>query len=314
MYSTKDLAIIIPTKNRPHLVMRLLNSLKEQETCGRIIIVASGVNIRDTVMEFENNLPVEYYHSEISGQIKQRNIGIHLLDSRTRLVSSLDDDLTFCKDAISNMISFWNSVEKETAGVGFNIVNTQSHFHSWLRGILGFSVPEAGQVLKSGINTAITNVSSDISTTWLNGGATVWRQSILKKYPHREIRSHWAICEDLIYSYPLSKFYPMYISYKAQVKIEDLMDHTSPHKIIAYRAKTLFLWQLYFVHTNLDLSIFHFLKNKFLEILYQITLSLIKQDFTRLQYVKGMQEGIWLGLITLIKRKDLILTIEKHCS
>ena len=35
---------------------------------------------------------------------------------------------------------FWNSVEPQTAGVGFNIVNQKGHKHDWLRGLLGVSV------------------------------------------------------------------------------------------------------------------------------------------------------------------------------
>ena len=221
-YVSKDLVIIIPTKDRPKEVCRLLQSIKELDCeVGRVIVVASGQDISDVVIEFSKILPVEYYSSE-SGQIKQRNKGISLLNDSTKLVATIDDDAFFYKTAVSEMILFWNSVETETAGVGFNIVNQKGHKHNWLRGLLGVSVPEPGRVLKSGNSTSISNVKESIRSEWLNGGGTVWRQEILLKYPHAEIKSNWAVCEDLIYSYPKSKKYPLYVCCNSKINIEDV--------------------------------------------------------------------------------------------
>ena len=128
-YNTSDLAVIIPTKDRPTHVKRHLQSLAGQDCdLGRVIIVASGLNIEKIVLSFKDRLPVEYYHSE-PGQVRQRNLAISLLDDSTKLVASMDDDATYHKGAILEMINFWNSVELETAGVGFNIV-TQSKNNS----------------------------------------------------------------------------------------------------------------------------------------------------------------------------------------
>ena len=40
----------------------------------------------------------------------------------------------------------------------------------------------------------------------------VWHGDILLKYPHGEIKSNWAVCEDLIYSYPKSKISTLHMS------------------------------------------------------------------------------------------------------
>ena len=107
-YNTTDLAIIIPTKDRPFHMKKHLKSLVEQK-CGlsRVIVVASGHDIKDIVLNFKDNLPVEYYRSE-PGQIRQRNMGISKLDDRTKLVATMDDDVTYHEDAIVEMIHFWN--------------------------------------------------------------------------------------------------------------------------------------------------------------------------------------------------------------
>ena len=121
-YNTTDLAVIIPTKDRPIQVKRHLQSLVDQNCeLGRVIVVASGKDIKDIVLGFKDRLPIEYYRSE-PGQIKQRNMGISKLDERTKLVAAMDDDVTYHEDAFEEMIRFWNGVEPNTAGVGFNLV------------------------------------------------------------------------------------------------------------------------------------------------------------------------------------------------
>ena len=168
MYSSKDLAVIIPTKDRPVEVKRHLQSLMKQKCkLGRVIVVASGQEIKDIVESFKDSLPVEYYRSE-PGQIRQRNVGISKLDERTKLVASMDDDVTYHEDAIAEMTRFWNSVPSDTAGVGFNIITLSVLKHNWFRGFLGFSSAKPGQVLKSGLNTSINNVTENIQVQWLN--------------------------------------------------------------------------------------------------------------------------------------------------
>ncbi len=80
MYTTKDLAVIIPTKDRPVEVKRHLQSLVKQKCkLGRVIVVASGQDIKDIVEGFKDRFPVEDYRSEPE-QIRQRNVGISKLD------------------------------------------------------------------------------------------------------------------------------------------------------------------------------------------------------------------------------------------
>ena len=64
-YVSKDMAIIIPTKDRPDVVRRLLQSIAELDCkVGRIIIIASGQGISDVVELFSKTLTIEYYTSE----------------------------------------------------------------------------------------------------------------------------------------------------------------------------------------------------------------------------------------------------------
>ena len=92
-YSSKDLAIIIPTKDRPEQVKRHLLSLTEKNCeIGHIILVASGKDVLDIVFAFKGKLNIDYFRSD-PGQIKQRNIEISKLDNTTKLVATMDDEV-----------------------------------------------------------------------------------------------------------------------------------------------------------------------------------------------------------------------------
>ena len=62
-----------------------------------------------------------------------------------------------------------------------------------------------GTVFSSGYNSPISNLNESIKSQWLLGGATLWRRDILEKTQVEKKSMNWAIGEDLIFSYPLSK-------------------------------------------------------------------------------------------------------------
>jgi glycosyltransferase involved in cell wall biosynthesis len=311
-YKTEDIAIIIPTKDRPEEVKRLLQSIASLDckVC-RIIIVASGQDIQDVVMAFKPFLPVEYYTCE-PGQIRQRNKGISMLDDSTRLVATMDDDAVFDKTAITEMIKFWNNAEHDTAGVGFNVVNRSGHRHTWLRGFLGVSVPEFGRILKSGVNTAISNVKDSIRSQWLNGGATVWKQEILKTCFHREIRSRWAICEDLIFSYPLGKERPLYVCHGAKIEVEDVTIKNETPELYRYRGKSQFLWGLYFVLNNKELSVNSFLRYEIMKLLGITIQGIIFRDYRKIQRSIGIISALYLSFDLLLKKNNIVNILESN--
>ena len=83
-YSMDDMAVIIPTRNRPDKIFVLLESFLEQEfTPKRIIIIASGESIKNVINKFEKELNIEYFHTNLEGQLIQRAIGIDKIDEST---------------------------------------------------------------------------------------------------------------------------------------------------------------------------------------------------------------------------------------
>jgi glycosyltransferase involved in cell wall biosynthesis len=311
-YTGRDLAFLIPSKDRPDKLKNLLESIAKQNVpCGRILVIASGQKLKNEVLEFSNRLPVEYFHSEVCGQIHQRNIGIKLLDEATKLVSTLDDDIILESDALEKMIDFWNSIELETAGVGFNITNAHGFRYSRKRHFLGISGTKPGMILKSGYSTPVTNVLHSTRTDWLNGGSTVWKQAILKNNPHKAINARWAVCEDLIFSYPIGKKYPLYIAANAKVTHDHCFVPINDMSVNRYQGKTLSLWQLFFAHSNDDLSVPAYLRQTLISSLGALLRGvLVTHKWSIVEQNIGRLEGLFLGLITLLRKKELTSVLE----
>lgn len=311
-YSNNDLAIIIPTKDRPEKMINLLNSLKSQSLCcGRIIIVDSGQDITNIVNRFSKYLPVEYYRTSVQGQIYQRNFGISLIDEKTQLICSLDDDIVLEPGAIESMISFWNICEPDTAGVSFNIVNNPPFKHTWFKGLIGMSSPYQGRVLSSGYNVAISPVNKDIKTQWLCGGATVWKREIFNKFANKEVLSKWAICEDVIFSYPIGKQYPLYVCADAKVRHEHVYDHKAKMKY-RYYGKTITLWRLYFVESHPEHSRIFYFWMVFWQIIIRCFMGLFLLRPREIEYAFGQLEGAITGLIAIFKGKELLLFLNEE--
>jgi glycosyltransferase involved in cell wall biosynthesis len=254
VYTASDVAILVPTKDRPAKLSHLLQTLADQEQKpGRVIIVDGGESVAEVVSRFESQLAVERYACLPPGQIRQRNMAISLLDHRTPLAVSFDDDIECEPDAIGRMVAFWNQVEPETAAVSFNIVNTPPEPNTWLRRLFWMAGTGPGQVLRSGMPTSNCQVTSDARVEWVCGGATAWRTEILQSHPHTPLPAKWAIAEDVVYSYPIGRSLPLYVCAGARVRHEHVFDYAvkQPHRFHGY---TQTLWLYHFVESNSNLS------------------------------------------------------------
>lgn len=304
-YYSRDLAILVPTKDRPHKLLSLLESLAQQTApCGRIIVIDGGESVRDTVMSFADRLLVEHYACDPPGQIRQRNLGIALLDERTPLVGTLDDDIVMLPTAVEDMIHFWNRCDRDTAGVSFNIINLPKAPHSWITGIFGLTAAEQGRVLRSGRNTPILSVPSDLRTQWLCGGATVWKPHILRKFSNLERHTQWAMAEDLLFSYPIGKLYPLFVCADAKVRHEHVFDQIIPMKYKYFgRAETL--WCFAFVESHDELSRTSFLWMQFGTVMARLLRGTVSLEARHIQFAFGHIEGVLSGLAALLRGSDV---------
>lgn len=256
MNTKYKITFIIPTKDHPDKLHKCLASLSIQsEYVERVIVVASGKDVKDIVLSFIGKIKIQYIHSKISSQIYQRNIGKKQLTDDVILVGFLDDDIVLESDALEKMVNFWRNTAKNTAGVGFNLINPEPHPHPILYHVLKkFTNSAPGSVLKFGISIPINNISYDIRTQFLGGGYTIWKREILMKFPQENIFTRWAQGEDLRFSYPISKQYPLYVCADSKVYQDDQQDVVDDVQTIMYQARITALSQLYFTSLHKELS------------------------------------------------------------
>jgi glycosyltransferase involved in cell wall biosynthesis len=311
-YKSHHLALIIPTKDRPFKVKNLLDSILIQTVkCGRIIVIDGGDSIEHILIPYMKHLSLEYYECRPAGQIRQRNLAISKLNSNTPIVLTLDDDIVLFPDTLEKGIDFFNNCPKETAAVSLNIVNCTSGKHNFLKALMGISSSLQGIVLKSGVNTSISSVSKNIQTKWVCGGATIWRSEVLKTYSNKIQDSLWASSEDLAFSYPIGKLYPMFVCADSKVKHEHLYDANIKKKFIFY-GKTETLWRFYFVESHVELSRLYFIWSQACTIVARFIKGTYTLNNKHFQFAIGQLLGLFKGFSVIIGKKNIDLMLREN--
>jgi len=264
----------------------------------------------EEVVEFYlNQLPVYWLYCPLKGQIPQRNYALKKLSSSYKIVIYFDDDIQLETNAIEEMIDFWNNQEKIPAGVSFNIINLPPQQDNIFRHLFYIATKPHGKVWRSGFNSPLGIQEKNINSDWLPGGVTAWRKDILDTYSIPDISSKWAICEDLIFSYPVGKNESLLLCHKAKVKhIDNIKNNLGFYKCMERGRNTVF-WRLYFVSSNSDLSILLF---------YWMNIGLIlgygarslKGNIDQLGYMIGTLLGVFLSLNLILLRKNILESLK----
>lgn len=257
--STK-VGVLIPTKNRPEKVRKLLSSISQSTLKPRqVIIVSSGIEISQIITEFQDELGIKYIHTEVTGQVAQKKIGIKLLGSDLDWVVFLDDDLILNSNCLEIAIAEAENYEKLTnenvVGVGLGLPSTSrtKNARRWVKiigrlFIISSSLP--GMVYKNGHAASYLDCKEITSTQWLNG-ASLWRRKVVDNYGNNLISTRYAACEDLLFSYPNYSLGKLIFVPGAKIEFQD-EELTDFEKYSVFRAAAL--WRLYFVSSNSGFS------------------------------------------------------------
>jgi glycosyltransferase involved in cell wall biosynthesis len=121
--SSHRFAFVVPTRNRPDDLRKMLQSVESQSVHPEQIIIVDGGEdrVEDVVDEFPV-LNLEYVRVIPPSLSKQRNAGMQRLHRSITLAGYLDDDLFLEDGAMEAMLSFWESVSEDVGGAAFNIV------------------------------------------------------------------------------------------------------------------------------------------------------------------------------------------------
>lgn len=218
--SGQKIAYVVPTKDRPVDLRKLLESLRKQTVApSQIVIVdASDPAIESLCAEY-TDLPLTYVREFPPSLARQRNAGMAALHDEITVAGYLDDDLELADDATEQMIRFWEEAGADVGGAAFAIVN-QPQRHSILGLFANFFLlnsNQQGRVLASGFASSIGTPVEDIKTEWLYGGATLWRREVINSFSYDEWYIGHGYLEDVDYSYRVSRSYNLWVVSKARV-------------------------------------------------------------------------------------------------
>ncbi len=269
----EKLAVLIPTRNRPQKLRVLLDSISRSTLRPhQLIIVASGDDIRSVLIEFEEKLNITYLHTQIAGQIAQKKLGVKLIQKDICWCLFIDDDLVIAEKALEIAVTTANSYPKRNVlGIGLSLPPTSrtldlsrdtQRLANWFK----LSSQEPGKVLTSGHATSYVHADSVIETQWLNG-ASIWRVELLGNYGINLPSTSYAACEDLIFSYSMSKLGLLIFVPQAKIYFQD-SELTPFDSFKTFQSASL--WRFYFVAKNRELSVRHFFLAQILRSAYAI--------------------------------------------
>jgi glycosyltransferase involved in cell wall biosynthesis len=214
------LALIVPTRNRPELLIKLLKSITAQGIRPYQVVIVDGSDesIESQLRDYLSGDDT-YVYVHPPSLTRQRNEGIIQLRDDITLAGYLDDDIELEPGAIEAMLQFWETCPLDTGGAEFNITNIpeKKPFSDFIRRFFCMDSPIPGKVLRSGFCTSAFPAVKDHSCEWLCGGATIWRRDILNEYKFDEWYSGWAYHEDADFSYRVFKKFQLYIVHLAKV-------------------------------------------------------------------------------------------------
>jgi hypothetical protein len=284
---TVHLAIVIPTRNRPQHLMRLLDSIvKGNSMPEQVIVISSGEDVSAGLRRYENLLEITHLHIKEKGQIRQKIAGVGLLACNIDWVFFSDDDLLFQLNTINAMrLSIKNTQKFAPVGIGTHIVNEQSSTSpKKVRHISRFfslTSNKFGGVARSGLNSSYFESNELCKTEWLNG-ASLWQAHFAKSYKIPFLEARYSIYEDLIFSYPIGKSNCLLFDPSIKLSFQsELPNDVSSRQIFASKC----YWRLYFVVTNPEMSLGRFfwtqigISLQYLDVAYRVKSNVFAEAF-----------------------------------
>jgi glycosyltransferase involved in cell wall biosynthesis len=305
------IAVLIPTRNRPKKVERLLESLTLSTLApSQIIVISSGQSINSEISKFKDVLPITYIHTELVGQVAQKRLGIQKLFEEIEWCLFLDDDLVLERSCIQEAVKSLEYFPNErTIGIGLSLpVTSRATNISKLIQLVGsfFYLHSRlpGRVLKSGYASSYSEAKEYFFPDWLNG-ASMWKTSITGFYGQNLPSTKHASCEDLIFSYSMRTHGKLLYAPNAKVYFQD-GGFTNPDNVEVMVSAAF--WRYYFVSISPELSKVAFFKSQ----LGRIIFSTIPGQTEYLRRVTmGISTLIRL-LIAEITKRDPVELLKKY--
>ena len=223
------LSIVIPTKDRHAMLIRILNYLQKNTFFfNEVLIIDSSTKNIFREKEIKNNfkkLNIKYYNSKPSTSI-QRNLGLKQIKKKNKFIMFLDDDIEFYNNAFKIMHKFLATISTNIVGVGFNSMTDKQYTKKISERIKNSDFfyrhkiynSKPGVVAGSGWHTKILNIKKNTFVDWLPTQACIYKIKIIKSMTFCNQLGKYAYLEDLIFSHEASKKGKLIINSKAKFK------------------------------------------------------------------------------------------------
>jgi glycosyltransferase involved in cell wall biosynthesis len=298
----KKTTLIIPTRNRPYFLLKLLKNLKNFKIKFKeiIIIDSSNKEIKIKINNIIKNFNCKIYHSKPSTSL-QRNIGLKNKDKRSKYVMFLDDDIIFKKNSflnLNNKIVFHEKNKSKILGYGFNQnKKTKKNLlenikKSKISKVFGLYSKKDGIVMSSGWQTKILNIRDDTLTEWIPTGAVVFPSKVLN-IKFDENFGKYSYLEDLDFSLNLRKK-----NYKNKFLIvaNAIFFHPNDIERINFNFGLIEILNRFLIVRKYKLNIFYFFYMSFVKSLMTLLMSL--------KNIKNMMKffGNIIGILLCLKK------------
>ena len=215
------ISIIIPSKNRPKLLIKLLNNLAKQtyKNFEIIVIDQSDHRIDECILKIDLKNKIHYiYNPNISGLVEAKKIGFDYAESD--FIAFLDDDSRPIDTYFENLLNGFEN--PEIMGMCGNVLNYEH------RGVLkkilyrffhrGFFRGE--RIGSFGTDPISQNL---IKTHQLTGGCSIWRRIVFQT-SNFDLNNRFHYFEDIDFSFRVNKIFPGSLFINLEAKIYDLYD------------------------------------------------------------------------------------------
>lgn len=211
------LTVVIPTRNRQHELLNLLERLLSFKNAFEIVVVDSS-DIKNCDQIFTENNRIKYIRTDIKSAAIQRNIGLKEITKECKYVAFLDDDVMPNFDYFDELISLIK--EKNAVGVSGLAKNSKrlrpnktNLLNDRFRRFFLLSSKNEGSVTRSGVNIPAKTRNGPpyiVKVDWLIG-CSVWDFQKIQGLRFNSNFFGQSLGEDVLFSLQASRIGTLYV-------------------------------------------------------------------------------------------------------
>jgi glycosyltransferase involved in cell wall biosynthesis len=210
------ISVVIPTRNRPKILLKTLNTFRDQTTSVSEVVIIDGSEGNETRDELASHELAKsgiiiYIKASQLGAASQRNQGV--VQARYPFILFADDDVYLEPDCVAKL---WEAMESGISVGGVSAMITNQKYlplgritSAVVRFLFGKKMTSyAGKLIPPGwgmLPEDRDDMPVSVEMEWLNLGATLYRKEALPIPPFQSHFKGYSMMEDITLSASVSK-------------------------------------------------------------------------------------------------------------